>query len=567
MSDAAGFPLQLVADSRDAGAWHRAEAQRWAPGGAVVLRDVAELELVLALAGAVADPGLADGVRQLLRLPFAQFAFCFDARRLRFVGDPATAPAAAALAREAPGLVLVEEETEAGPPPPAPPSPAPFVLVMSNDAVSNVTKTSETLAEAGREIGLACEVRDTSALRTVATLEPGQLRDGEAAWGRLRSETRAFYDRRLRERAPEGGATVLSLDLHWFVDDRLFLEHEAVARIVSFWFDDVKAWCQGGPNVCLPGAVEKIQEALRHPKVVHCCYGRGQMEEMRRLGLGNVRLSHLAAPASYLRRDAAPEVTGRAAFVGNPGMHPGPVPPAIGALLERGAELEEIRLEARRHALAAATAHFAGIAAREPAFRHWFAQALALRAAAPHASALSLLAKAGRDHAAPFEAVNAAGEMLNAAFFLKMANRFDRPAIVHRLYRAGLADVYSAPGEWADYGIEARPAVTFRELPGTLQRYSVHLNGANASREATANEKLFEIAACGRLSLNLPSPDVDACYAEGEIACAPTLAALEERTRWFLSRPEEALAWGARARARTAREHLWSHRLRALFAA
>lgn len=560
------FPLQLVADSRDAGAWRRAEALRWS-GEAVVLRDCAELEPILAFANLVLDPELARTTQQILQLPFGQFAFCFQARRLRFVGNPDTAPGSAALAREAPGLVKVEvESVEELPPPPAAPAP-PFALVMSNDVISNVTKTSETLAEAARELGMACEVRDTSLLRTVAMLEPGQLKDGEEAWRKLRAETFALYDRRLRERAPAGGAAVLSLDLHWFLDPGLFLEHAAVERIFSFWFDDVMAWCQGGPNLCLPGAIGRIQEVLRHPKVVHCCYGRGQMEEMRRLGLGNARLSHLAAPASFLRHDAAPEITDRAAFVGNPGMHPAPPPPEIVALLERGAELKEIRVAARNHAINVALHHFADLAAREPEFRAWFAHALRLRAIAPHAAALGLLAKAGRDYPAPFEAVNATGRMLTAAYFLKMANRFDRPAIVHRLYRAGLVDVYSAEGQWADYGIEARPAATFSELPKVLQRYAVHLNGSNSGRDATANEKLFEIAACGRLSVNLPSPDVADCYAEGEIATAPTLATLEARTRHFLSRPGEALEWGARARERTAREHLWSHRLRALFQA
>jgi spore maturation protein CgeB len=91
--------------------------------------------------------------------------------------------------------------------------------------------------------------------------------------------------------------------------------------------------------------------------------------------------------------------------------------------------------------------------------------------------------------------------------------------------------------------------------------YATHLNAPNAIRDATANEKLFEIAASGRLSINLDSPDVRSCYDPGEITLVDSLAALEAAAEQSLRDPEAALACGEKARQRTAREHLWDHRI------
>ncbi|MEI9998759.1 MAG: glycosyltransferase [Verrucomicrobiota bacterium] len=107
----------------------------------------------------------------------------------------------------------------------------------------------------------------------------------------------------------------------------------------------------------------------------------------------------------------------------------------------------------------------------------------------------------------------------------------------------------------------------FRELPACYRQYVAHLNAPNAIRDATANEKLFEIAACGRLSINLDSPDVRSCYGEGEITTVDSLAALEAAAEQVLRDPDAALAAGERARRRTAVEHLWDHRVAAMFPA
>jgi spore maturation protein CgeB len=93
------------------------------------------------------------------------------------------------------------------------------------------------------------------------------------------------------------------------------------------------------------------------------------------------------------------------------------------------------------------------------------------------------------------------------------------------------------------------------------RHYPAHLNAANCARDATANEKLFEIAACARVSLNLDSPDVRACYSEEEIVLAPSDEALETAAEKIVRDPAAALALGEKARQRTATAHLWEHRL------
>ena len=88
---------------------------------------------------------------------------------------------------------------------------------------------------------------------------------------------------------------------------------------------------------------------------------------------------------------------------------------------------------------------------------------------------------------------------------------------------------------------------SFRDLPEYYRMYAAHLNAPNAIRDATANEKLFEIAACGRLSINLDSPDVRSCYDPGEIVLVDSLAALEAAAEQVLRDPDAALASGEKA--------------------
>jgi spore maturation protein CgeB len=182
----------------------------------------------------------------------------------------------------------------------------------------------------------------------------------------------------------------------------------------------------------------------------------------------------------------------------------------------------------------------------------------------PYEPALQIVKLAGGHYPRAFDYLNEKGLILDLVFLVKLVNRYDRPAFVHRLWKRGLIDVYSAADEWEPYGIQALPYVKFSELPAHYRMYAAHLNAPNALRDATANEKLFEIAASGRISINLDSPDVRSCYDPAEMPMVGSLAELEAAAEKVLRDPDAALAAGEKVRRRTEREHLWDHRVAAM---
>jgi hypothetical protein len=435
----------------------------------------------------------------------------------------------------------------------------PPVLVLCNDYSLAAAKTSRHLCRALERIGRTGICRDTRICRWAAV---------EA--GKYSAERRNGYEDLLfakwhRIMFDYGVETVISLDLHWLFSARIFLPTISVTQIHSFWFDDLRTYLQSAPS--FPLGERPMIELLNDDKVRHHAYGRGQMEELRLLGIKRLAPSALAAPAEYL--DATEPCTERArlAFVGNPGL---PNPPTARGLqaLERGENLAALRQLARQEVLDELSSFpiTAPWLTECPPTVDLLAAAMELRLARPHAAAVSLLLEAAQGHTVAFEYLNRRGSILDAALLVKLVNRYDRPALALRLYRRGLLDVFGTPEQWAPYGITARPTVTFPDLAAVYSRYVAHLNAANCARDATANEKLFEIAACGRLSLNLDSPDVRACYSDKEVDFAPDDEALEARAVEILRHPDEALARGAAARRRTANEHLWAHRLAAALA-
>ena len=569
MSEVTG--LLIFADGRDAAAWRRgtALAREWRRRKVgVLLRDGALVEEVVT---AFPDDALQTGaVAQFLRLEYQ--ALCQHFRLDSVLWLPPLRPAMEEFLASLPWVRLLPApaseaavsapEAAAGPRlVPSVPLATRSVLIVTHDLATCATKTSEWIAQACEELGVAARLENSSPLRALCMVTPDEPE--ESAGESLAKKIAARFDQLTEEAAAD---TVVALDLNWFLDKPSLLDLDRVKRVISLWYDDVKSWCQASYNVCVPGAIDDLQAALRHPKVIHCCYGRGQLDEMRRLGFGNVRFSYLAAPTAYLRRHAAPEITDRAAFIGNPGLIATP-PPRLLELLALGIDLDGLRAYAQNLALVFVRHHFAGQIAREPTVLKLLSLAIETKLQFPYTSASSLLQGAATHYPAAFEVLNQSGEVLNGLAAIKMVTQFDRPALVVRLQRAGLLDVYSRADEWRSYGVEARPDVLFPDLPSVYQRYGCHLNGYNSGRDATANEKLFEIAACGRVSVNLSSPDVHQCYEEGEVAFAGSLAEAEERVRGFLADPDAALAYGSRARHRTAREHLWTHRLRSLFAA
>jgi hypothetical protein len=426
------------------------------------------------------------------------------------------------------------------------------VLVLCNDYSLAAAKTSRHLSLALARLGRPASVRDTRLIRW-ACAEAEKMNPA-----RRDAYEDLVYGKWYKFTFDYGFDTVISLDLHWLFTSRLFVNSDQIRGIHSFWFDDLRSHLKSAPIFPLSPL-----ELINAPKVSHHCYGRGQMAELRMLGVKHVLPSALAAPFEYIEARHPCLVRDRIAFIGNPGL---PTPPSSRALqaLAKGENLAAMRRLARQEILEELKAGdpTAGWLRQCPQVADLLAAATDLRLAQPHTAAIALLVEAGKAHADAFNFLNGAGFILDAALLVKLVNRYDRAGLVLRLHRRGWLDVYGTPEQWAPYGIAARPTIPFPGLAEAYQKYAVHLNAANCARDATANEKLFEIAACGRLSLNLASPDVRACYAEGEVAFADSDEALEAAAEHALQNPDASLAAGERARARTAREHLWEHRMK-----
>ena len=426
------------------------------------------------------------------------------------------------------------------------------VLVLSNDVSLAAAKTSRHLCQALTRLGHTAVGRDTRIMRWAIAETEKEFPARRDAYEDL------IYGKWFKFIFDYGFDTVISLDLHWLFTSRLFVDTELIRGIHSYWFDDLRSHLKTSPMFPLSPL-----ELINGPKVSHHCYGRGQMEELRLLGVKRVLPSALAAPAEYLDSTSPCTVRDRIAFIGNPGL---PTPPSARALqaLARGDNLAAMRRLARQEILdeLAAAEPTAAWLRECPPVAELIAAATDFRLAQPHTAAIALLVEAGKAYPQAFEFLNRAGVILDAALLVKLVNRYDRPGLALRLHRRGWLDVYGTPEQWAPYGITARPTVTFPRLASVYRKYAVHLNAANCARDATANEKLFEIAACGRLSLNLDSPDVRACYSEGEIVLAESDDALEAAAEHALQNPDAASAAGEKARQRTAQEHLWEHRLK-----
>ena len=429
------------------------------------------------------------------------------------------------------------------------------VLVLGNDFSLAAAKTSRHLCRALGNLGYVAVGRDTWLTRwAIAEVEKESAVRREAFETAVVSKWQKFI-------SDYGVERVISLDLHWLFTSRLFFDADRVKQIHSFWFDDLRSHLKSVPM--FPLAPQTPLDLINAPKVSHHCYGRGQAEELRLLGVKAISASPLAASSEYLEASGPCADLKRLAFIGNPGLTSPPSAPAVAAM-ERGEKLAALRQIARQEVLEAlpAAPQTAGWIRQSTEVVDLLAAATEMRLFRPHDAAVSLLLEAGRAYPVAFDIVNRSGLILDAALLVKNVNRYDRPGLVHRFWRRGWLDVHGTPEQWKLYGITAQPTVPTPHLASVYRRYPAHLNAANSARDASANEKLFEIAACGRLSLNLDSPDVRACYSENEVILAASEDALEAAAEQILRDPSPALAMGEKARQRTANEHLWEHRLK-----
>jgi hypothetical protein len=432
------------------------------------------------------------------------------------------------------------------------------VLLLSNDLITPFAKTTEYFAAAMERRGIPAYVRDGAEVRCLNYLF------AESMAPHLPDAQAASYAA-LRELVEFAGIdTVFSLDLHWYLGPGLFTEDAAIRQIHSYWFDDFRSWCTASLNRVFPPEGEVFQQNIRHPKVMHHFYGESMALEARLLGFTRQRSTRLAAPRHLLRSNEPCTRTDKLAFIGNPGFRGKPDAEAI-KLMEEGGDIDDLRALSARLLIEQHEVKAVGWYKEEPAVYELLCAAVEIRRRYPYQPALQILQLCRQHVPRGFDYANEKGIILDLALLVKLVNRYDRPAFVHRLWKRGWIDVYSAPEEWEPYGIQALPYLQFRDLPRFYRMYAAHLNAPNSIRDATANEKLFEIAASGRVSINLDSPDVRSCFAPGEIGIVSSLAALEDVAERMIRDPDLALAAGERARRRCAAEHLWDHRVAAMF--
>lgn len=428
------------------------------------------------------------------------------------------------------------------------------VLILSNDAFRVRAKTCDSLRAACERLGHRATVRDTSDVRFAIDA----LQSPEALLSYRENVASKFI--RLMDYLSID--TVLALDMDWLLLPDEFLNTSQPERIYSLWFDDLRTWNRGEIDSRFDGELS-TEQILSHPKLTHGFYGMAMKMEAEELGLSNTTLSPLAADQKLLKRNEPPSIHDRMAFVGNPGCRQ-PPHPAIVEKMKNGASLQELRSLAAGFIASHLPSEAKEWIKAESSVQDLLEFCLQARCKQPFRPAMELFQIAASQHESAAQYLRKHNQLLEALLLIKLVNQYDRPALACRLHSKGMLDVYSAPEEWAPYGIESKPFVKASELPLIYQQYPAHLNAANALRDATANEKLFELSACARTSLNLRSPDVEACYGGGEILLADELDEAEALAAGLLSDSRKCRSLGKVARLRTAREHTWDHRLSAL---
>ena len=218
------------------------------------------------------------------------------------------------------------------------------VLVLGNDFSLAAAKTSRHLCRALEHLGRVAVGRDTRLIRwAIAEVgKEGVPRLDAYEMGVVAKWKKFVFD--------YGIDTVIGLDLHWLFTSKLFIEAEQIKSIHSFWFDDLRSCLQTA--AIFPLAPQTPLDVINHPKINHHCYGRGQAEEMRLLGVKNILESPLAASSEYLDANQPCTEMKRLAFIGNPGLASPPSLRAVAAM-ERGESRSELQRLARQEILEA----------------------------------------------------------------------------------------------------------------------------------------------------------------------------------------------------------------------
>jgi hypothetical protein len=333
-----------------------------------------------------------------------------------------------------------------------------------------------------------------------------------------------------------------------------------VKRIHSFWSENMRS----GPQAASMFAPEPrtMLDLANHAKVSHHTFGPRQARELAAQGLLRISMSTLAAPAEFLEANEPCTEHGKIAFVGEPGLGLPATPSALAAL-EQGQGLTALQHLARQEILKA-------LAEGEPT-ASWVRQCSSVadllaaaterRLAHPQTSAFDLLDEAGAAYPEARLFLQENCLTAEACLLIKAVNRYDRLAVILRLWRRGWLDVHGSPGLWKTFGVDARPPVPFPLLASFYRRYPAYLHIPHFTRDGGPDEQPFEVAASGRLSINFESSELENYYQPDEMTFANSEEALEAAVEEIVRDSSQALAMGEKARERTAKEHLWEHRL------
>lgn len=433
------------------------------------------------------------------------------------------------------------------------------ILLFSHDLSYAFTKTTESLATACQRLGVPAILRDSFDPRIVCL----SLAVTDDASFSLQAE-KIIEDRLNKFMDDWDIECVMALDLGWLFLPDFLLDHPKIKRIYSIWFDEFHSWCRTKTNAIFPYRKRQFQEIVSHPKVLHCFYGEAMSREAKLMGFSNQINSKLAAPKEFLNLHFPCEIADKLVFIGNPGFREPPSEEIL-KCIEDNMELPALRKISQAQIMHSVDKEIWPWLKEEKTVRNLVGVATEAKLQSPFISALEIIEMCSEAYPTAFEFLNEKGHILNIAWLVKLMNRYDRQALIYRLYKRGLVDVVSNQEEWKPYGVEALPSIFSDEMPSWYMKYAAHINAANPLRDATANEKLFEIAACGRTSINLDSIDVRACYDEDEVCFVKSLEEAEEMARKLIANPDLAFSMGKRARRRTAIEHTWDHRLENLF--
>ncbi len=158
------------------------------------------------------------------------------------------------------------------------------------------------------------------------------------------------------------------------------------------------------------------------------------------------------------------------------------------------------------------------------------------------------------------------GVDLEAALVWEATRRY-RSRVMTALLPLGL--VVHGDAGWRDLlGEEAdirEPVDYYRELPGVFAAAAVNVNATSLQMNATVNQRVFDVAACGAFLLTDRTPDMERFFEPGvEAVCYETPEEARDLAAFYLGRETERQRIAGAARTRVLAEHTYEKRMTVL---